>query len=95
MHVRALQSLGVDRESIINDYVLSDSVYADLNDKDAMVGALQQQQLDPERFLRAPRSVMDATMDLLIKEYGGAEAYMDKIGFGPEDRARLRHALCE
>jgi protein tyrosine/serine phosphatase len=40
-----LSALGVDKESIINDYVLSDSVYADLNDKDAMVGALQQQQV--------------------------------------------------
>ena len=79
----------------MTDYVLSDSVYADLNDKSAMVGALQQQQLDPERFLRAPRSVMDNTMELLNKEYGGAEAYMDKIGFGPEDRARLRRALCD
>jgi protein tyrosine/serine phosphatase len=40
-----LSALGVDNESIVNDYVLSDSVYADLNDKDAMVGALQQQQV--------------------------------------------------
>jgi protein-tyrosine phosphatase len=40
-----LSALGVEKEAIINDYVLSDSVYADLNDKDAMVGALQQQQV--------------------------------------------------
>lgn len=87
--------LGVDREAILNDYVLSDSVYADLNDKDAMVGALQQQQLDPERFLRAPRAVMEATMDLLYRDYGGAEKYLDKIGFTAADRERLRAALCD
>jgi len=90
-----LSTLGVDDESIVNDYVISDSVYADLNDKDAMVGALQQQQLDPERFLRAPRSVMESTMRLLREEYGGPEAYLDKIGFGPDDRQRLRSALCD
>jgi hypothetical protein len=51
-------------------------------------------QLDPERFLRAPRSVMESTMKLLEDEYGGAEAYMDKIGFTEADRKRLREALC-
>lgn len=90
-----LLCLGVEREAIINDYVISDSVYADLDDKDAMVGALQQQQLDPERFLRAPRNVMETTMDLLYREYGGAEKYMDRIGFNSEDRMRLRAALCD
>ena len=33
-------------------------------------------------------------MRLLRTEYGGAEAYMDRIGFGPADRRRLRDALC-
>jgi hypothetical protein len=37
---------------------------------------------------------MDATMKLLEEEYGGAQAYMDKIGFTAEDRIRLREALC-
>ena len=40
--------LGVDDEAILGDYVLSDSVYRDLGDKDAMVGALRQEQARPE-----------------------------------------------
>ena len=51
-------------------------------------------QLDPDRFLGAPRGVMEQTMRLLREEYGGAAAYMDRIGFGPADRLRLRDALC-
>ncbi len=40
-----LSSLGVDDEAILEDYVISDSVYRDLGDKDAMVGALRQEQV--------------------------------------------------
>eukprot|EP00286_Rhodomonas_abbreviata_P018085 CAMPEP_0181305760 /NCGR_PEP_ID=MMETSP1101-20121128/9915_1 /TAXON_ID=46948 /ORGANISM="Rhodomonas abbreviata, Strain Caron Lab Isolate" /LENGTH=318 /DNA_ID=CAMNT_0023411725 /DNA_START=267 /DNA_END=1223 /DNA_ORIENTATION=+ len=90
-----LSALGVSDEDIINDYVLSDTVYADLNDKSAMVGALQQEQLDPERFLRAPRSVMETTIALLRNDYGGAHAYLESIGFGPDKIERMRAALCE
>lgn len=90
-----LSALGVSDEDIIDDYVKSDTVYADLNDKSAMVGALQQEQLDPERFLRAPRSVMEKTILLLKQDYGGAEAYLERIGFGPEQVVKLRQALCE
>jgi hypothetical protein len=41
--------LGVDDEAIVSDYVLSDSVYRDLGDKDAMVGALRQEQASRSR----------------------------------------------
>ena len=52
-------------------------------------------QLDPERFLGAPRWVMEQTMGLVREEYGGAEGYMDRIGFDAAARARLRAALCD
>jgi len=90
-----LSVLEVDDEAIVSDYVLSDSVYADMKDKSAMVGALQQENLDPDTFLRAPRSVMDATMKLLRKEYGGPYKYLESIGFGAADVVRLRAALCD
>eukprot|EP00277_Geminigera_cryophila_P017296 CAMPEP_0179441318 /NCGR_PEP_ID=MMETSP0799-20121207/24890_1 /TAXON_ID=46947 /ORGANISM="Geminigera cryophila, Strain CCMP2564" /LENGTH=369 /DNA_ID=CAMNT_0021225493 /DNA_START=3 /DNA_END=1112 /DNA_ORIENTATION=- len=90
-----LSVLGVDDEAIVSDYVLSDSVYSDMKDKSAMVGALQQENLDPDTFLRAPRSVMDSTMKLLRKEYGGPHKYLESIGFGPADVLRLRAALCD
>jgi hypothetical protein len=37
-----LASLGVDSGAIAEDYVLSDTAYADLSDAKAMVGALEQ-----------------------------------------------------
>ena len=68
-------------------------VYANLGDKNAMVGALRQEQvahhipvpitlltirkLDPEKFLRAPRAVMEQTIKLLKEEYGGAAKYLE------------------
>jgi hypothetical protein len=90
-----LSVLGVDDEAIVSDYVLSDTVYADMADKSAMVGALQQENLDPDTFLRAPRSVMDATIKLLRHEYGGPHQYLESIGFGSADVKRLRAALCD
>lgn len=90
-----LSVLGVDDEAIVSDYVLSDTVYADMADKSAMVGALQQENLDPDTFLRAPRSVMDATIKLLRLEYGGPHQYLESIGFGSADVQRLRAALCD
>ena len=40
-----LASLGVDPGAIAEDYILSDSAYADLSDEKAMVGALEQVRL--------------------------------------------------
>lgn len=37
-----LSALGVDPHAIAEDYVLSDTAYADLNDEKALVGALEQ-----------------------------------------------------
>ncbi len=37
-----LKLLNVEKDAILNDYSLSDSVYKDLNDSDAMVVAMKQ-----------------------------------------------------
>lgn len=88
-----LAALGTPDEAILDDYVLSDSAYKDLNDHKAMVGALEQQNLDAETFLRAPRHVMEQTLKELRESYGTVEQYLDSIGFDAAWRAKLKHAL--
>ncbi|CAM9494741.1 unnamed protein product [Choristocarpus tenellus] len=58
-----------------------------------MVGALAQRDLDPERFLCAPRHVMEDTLYLLRERHGSVNNYLDSIGFDEGWRQRLRDAL--
>lgn len=84
---------GVKEEDIVEDYTLSDNVYAEMNDHKAMVGALSQRNLDPATFLCAPPQVMRDTLETIREDYGSIEGYLDWIGFGPEDQKQLRDAL--
>ena len=52
-----------------------------------------QNNLDPEKFLRAPRSVIEHTLAYIEEKFGSIEAYLDTIGFDAEKRARLIAAL--
>eukprot|EP00975_Prorocentrum_lima_P015574 3299685-Prorocentrum_lima.AAC.1 len=58
-----------------------------------MVGALEQQNLDAETFLRAPRYVMESTLQHIREEYGSVNNYLDSIGFDAGWRAKLKDAL--
>jgi len=86
---------GVPVEDIVEDYTLSANVYAEMNDHKAMVGALSQRNLDPKTFLGAPASVMRDTLQAINENYGSVEGYCDWIGFGPEQREKLRQACME
>ncbi|GKY95957.1 hypothetical protein MPSEU_000556200 [Mayamaea pseudoterrestris] len=90
-----LSLCGVNREDIVTDYSLSANVYAEMNDHKAMVGALSQRSLDAKTFLGAPASVMRETLEAIDKEYGSVEGYCDWIGFGPEQREKLRKACLD
>jgi hypothetical protein len=85
----------VQPEDIVEDYSLSANVYAEMNDHQAMVGALSQRSLDPKTFLGAPPEVMADTLISIEENYGSVEGYCDYIGFGPEKREKLRKALTE
>ncbi|KAG5186295.1 protein-tyrosine phosphatase-like protein [Tribonema minus] len=91
----ALSAAGVDDAAIVADYAKSDAAYAQLEDKRAMVAALDQHDLDSEKFLRAPPEVMVATLAGLRARHGGVDAYLDGIGFDAAWRARLRAALTQ
>lgn len=90
-----LSLCGVEPEDIVEDYALSANVYAEMNDHQAMVGALSQRSLDPKTFLGAPPEVMADTLLSIEENYGSVEGYCDYIGFGPERREKLRKALTE
>jgi hypothetical protein len=83
---------GVSEEDIVEDYMLSANVYAEMNDHSAMVGALSQRNLDPKTFLSAPPGVMRDTLRAIEQEYGSIAGYCDWIGFGPEQQEQLRKA---
>jgi Tyrosine phosphatase family len=87
-----LSLCGTSHEDIVEDYTLSANVYAEMNDHQAMVGALSQRNLDPKTFLGAPASVMRDTLQAIVDEYGSVEGYCNWIGFGPEKQEQLRQA---
>lgn len=90
-----LKLCGAKEEDIVEDYMLSANVYAEMNDHQAMVGALSQRNLDAKTFLGAPPQVMRDTLIAIEEDYGSVEKYCDWIGFGPDKQAQLRQVLLE
>jgi Tyrosine phosphatase family len=90
-----LSLCGTPVEAIVEDYTLSANVYAEMNDHQAMVGALSQRNLDPKTFLGAPANVMVQTIQWLEQEYGSVADYCTAIGFTPEQQEQLRRACME
>jgi protein tyrosine/serine phosphatase len=90
-----LAAVGANEDDIVEDYSLSANVYAEMDDHQAMVGALSQRSLDPKTFLCAPPKVMKDTLQNIKEKYGGVEGYLDSIGFTSQDREQLRAALLD
>jgi protein tyrosine/serine phosphatase len=90
-----LSVCGAQPADIVEDYSLSANVYAEMNDHQAMVGALSQRSLDPKTFLGAPPQVMAETLMSIEEHYGSVEGYCDFIGFGRDQREKLKKALTE
>lgn len=90
-----LSLCGVRDEDIVEDYSLSANVYAEMNDHQAMVGALSQRSLDPKTFLGAPPQVMRDTLRAIRSTYGSVSDYCTWIGFGPDKQEALRRACMD
>jgi protein tyrosine/serine phosphatase len=90
-----LSLCGVSDEDIVEDYSLSANVYAEMNDHQAMVGALSQRNLDPKTFLGAPPQVMRDTLRAINSTYGSVSDYCTWIGFGPDKQDALRRACMD
>ncbi|GFR41305.1 hypothetical protein Agub_g1981 [Astrephomene gubernaculifera] len=82
---------GASEEQIVQDYARSDAYHrvalAGLEGREELAG------LDRSQFERAPREVMEATLDYLRRRYGSFSGYLTSIGFGPERQQRLRELL--
>lgn len=87
-----LSIVGATDEDIIDDYVLSDNAYKDINDAKAMVASLKQAEVDPNTFLRAKPHVMRETIHYIRSKYGSINSYLDKHGFDEQWRNKLRKA---
>jgi protein tyrosine/serine phosphatase len=90
--VLMLSLCNVPEESIVEDYTLSANVYAEMNDHQAMVGALSQRSLNPKTFLGAPAHVMEDTLAAIKEQYGSVVGYCNYIGFTEEKQQKLREA---
>lgn len=95
-----LTALGVPRETVVEDYALSDHFADPLFD---LLCRNPRYGLTPETpreawlpMTRALPEYIETTLDTLTEQYGGVEAYLDReLGLGPSARERLRDSLLE
>ncbi|ESK85139.1 tyrosine serine protein [Moniliophthora roreri MCA 2997] len=82
-----LFALRVPLHVIKSDYVLSqhglDRIRDSMREEVNEIGMT-------ESYMMAPESVVDAVWAYLEQEYGGAEGYLDAIGFGEKKRTMLK-----
>jgi protein-tyrosine phosphatase len=83
-----LHSLGVSLEDILSDY----SVTEQLLEKHIRLQAIIVEGADPHFAEAPPAEMMNALQEISLR-YGSLDAYLDSIGFGQEDRERLRDNL--
>ena len=94
-----LSALGVDEKVVIDDYTVSESRFPAGYDERAVQraidGGMPESMLEDYRAngLGSPASVMQGTMDLLDREYGGAADYLLASGLSAEELAELRGKL--
>ena len=90
-----LAALGADRETIVEDFDLSNQSYA--HAVEAMTAKVREQGGDDEAvaFIRAmigvSRENFEATLDLIDRKYGSLSSYIEnQLGFSKEAQAQLR-----
>ncbi len=90
-----LDLAGVPRETIVDDYALSDTLIGPLNDEYAASLGTEAEREHFRHELRMVRQTMRGLLDHLDREYGGAEGYLRAAGL-PEDKIeRLKARLVE
>ncbi|HVE93794.1 MAG TPA: tyrosine-protein phosphatase [Acidimicrobiales bacterium] len=92
-----LTVLGVDRETILDDYELS-TTYRSGHRIKQLQPLLDEAGIDLEKvrpFLSAPRPALAGAMQFLDDEFGGVDHYLDHAGADADIRCALRAALVE
>jgi protein-tyrosine phosphatase len=91
-----LEVLGVDRESVLDDFELTEQLRGPIETSAAFL-RMQRFGMPPEAAagaLGAPRHMMGDVLDDLDVRYGGAERYLvDHAGVSPATIIRLRELL--
>ena len=95
-----LTALGVPRETVIEDYLLTNRYFdpAKIVKKEDQ-GSRQWKRLLPDVFhmlMGADRSYIEAALNVIDHHADGAKGYLrDKIGLSATDIAKLRHLYTE
>lgn len=95
-----LEILGVSREAIMEDYLLTNELRKEENDR--LVKEERKMGLEPERedafrrLMEVDRSYLEAAWSAIEREYGDFAAYLRKgLGIEPEEEEQLRQIyLC-
>ena len=89
----ALHCCGASEAQIVDDYARSDGTQT----RTALGGGRVEAGLaiDYSRFRGAPAEIMEHTLAHAKRKHGSLDGYLDHVGFGADDRERLRKALCE
>ncbi len=91
-----LDLLGVDRETIVQDYALTDTYLEPMRPslrENASKYGLDMVQY--EHMISCQPEYIEAMLDHLHEEYGGAEAYLLQAGMTPEQLEAIRTNLTE
>ena len=89
----ALHCCGASEAQIVADYARSDGTQA----KAALGGSRVEAGLaiDYSQFRGAPAAIMAHALAHAKRKHDSLDGYLDHIGFGANDRERLRTALCD
>ena len=90
-----LAALGASRETIVEDFDLSNQSYAPQEDALAPKVRDKEGGMEAEAFIRAmvgvSRENFEATLDLIEQQYGSLSAYIEnQLGFSKEEQQQLR-----
>lgn len=91
----ALHCCGASEAQIVDDYARSDGTGTRAS---AALGGGRVEAglaIDYSRFRGAPKEVMEHALAHAKRKHGSLDGYLDHVGFGADDRERLRRALCE
>jgi protein-tyrosine phosphatase len=95
-----LHLLGVDREQIVEDYLLTNRRGRADARLEEMRGKFQRERGKPvddallKRLMKADRVYLEAAFDAIAAEHGSVEAYLDeRVGVTPQVRAAIRERL--
>src|SRR5699024_7844526 len=91
-----LELAGVDRETIVHDYSLTDTYFEPLRER--FRDHARERGVDMEHYehmISCQPEYMEEFLDYLQEEYGGAAAYFKAQGMPDDEIAKLKDALTD